>query len=538
MNNPIARAARTASSIRVLAQAGLLGPYRPDHIVGMAKAARRYGMSPAGAYALHAARDPNGTALVDERGALTFGQLEERTSTLAAALAARDIRGGARVGVLCRNHRGFVEAMVALAKVGADALFLNTGFAGPQVADVLAREGATALILDQEFIELCRLVDSGIPRILAWTDGPADQPSIEDLIASGPLPAPPRPTSEGRQIILTSGTTGSPKGASRSAPTSVEPLVAILSKIPMRTRDTTLIAAPMFHAWGLGHLALGMLFGSTVVLRRRFDPEETLKVIEEEQATVLAVVPVMLQRIMQLPETTREQYETSSLRVIALSGSALPGDLATRAMDGFGDIVYNLYGSTEVAWASIATPADLRAEPGTAGRPPPGTVLKLVGEDGREVAPGQVGRIFVGSSLLFEGYTGGGSKEMLGGLMSTGDVGHLDADGRLFVDGRDDDMIVSGGENVFPREVEDLLAEHPACVDASVIGVPDDQFGQRLKAFVVVRDGEGVTADELKDYVGRHLARYKVPRDVEFLDQLPRNAAGKVVKRDLRGVPR
>jgi acyl-CoA synthetase (AMP-forming)/AMP-acid ligase II len=537
VNNPIAKAARAASSIRVLAQAGLLGPYRPDHVVGMARAARRYGMSPAGAYALHAARDPNRTAVVDERGELTFGQLEERTSTLAAALAARGIRDGVRVGLLCRNHRGFIEATVALAKVGADTLFLNTGFAGPQVAEVLAREGATALILDQEFVELCQQVDSGVPRILAWTDGAVGLAtmSLDALMEGAPQAAPSRPAREGRQIILTSGTTGTPKGANRSSPTNAEPLVAILSKIPLRSRDTTLIAAPMFHAWGLGHLALGMLFGSTAVLRRRFDPIETLRTIEEEQVTVLAMVPVMLQRIMELPATTLEQYDTSSLRVIALSGSALPGDLATRAMDAFGDIVYNLYGSTEVAWASIATPADLRAAPGTAGRPPLGTVVKLVGEDGREVAPGEIGRVFVGSSLLFEGYTGGGSKEMLGGLMSTGDVGHLDGDGRLFVDGRDDDMIVSGGENVFPREVEDLLAGHAACGDVTVVGVADDQFGQRLKAFVVVRAGHQATGDELKAYVGQRLARFKVPRDIEFLDELPRNAAGKVVKRELRG---
>jgi len=188
-----------------------------------------------------------------------------------------------------------------------------------------------------------------------------------------------------------------------------------------------------------------------------------------------------------------------------------------------------------VAYATIATPADLRAAPGTAGRPPLGTTVKLLGDDGHEVVRGQVGRIFVGSSLTFEGYTGGGTKQVLDGLMSVGDVGHLDVEGRLFVDGRDDEMIVSGGENVFPREVEDLLADHSACADVSVIGVPDDEFGQRLKAFVVLRKGEQATASELAAFVGRNLARYKVPRDIEFVEQLPRNDVGKVVKRHLRG---
>jgi acyl-CoA synthetase (AMP-forming)/AMP-acid ligase II len=539
MNNPLDKVGRMAKSVRVLARSGLLGPFRPNQMVGMALAARRYGLSAAGPYALHAARGRDRLAVIDELGEMTFGEMEEQTSTLAAALAERDICDGARVGVMCRNHRWFIEATVALAKAGADALYLNTGFAAPQLAEVLDREGATALILDEEFLDLCKDVDDGVPRIVAWHDdqegqgGAGDFPTIEELLAGGPRPAPRRSEHEARQIILTSGTTGTPKGAHRAAPTSVEPLVALLDKIPLRTGDIALDAPPMFHAWGLGHLSFGMLFGSTLVLRRRFDPEETLRLVQDCHVTVLPLVPVMLQRIMELPAKTREQYDTSSLRIIALSGSALPGELATKAMDAFGDILYNLYGSTEVAWVSIATPEDLRAAPGTAGRPPIGTVIKLVDDDGDEVPEGETGRIFVGNDLLFEGYTGGGSKDVLEGLMSSGDMGHMDSDGRLFVDGRDDDMIVSGGENVFPREVEDLLSQHEACADVAVVGVPDEKFGQRLKAFVVLRDGQKATEDELKAHVNKHLARYKVPRDIEFLDELPRNATGKVLKKQL-----
>jgi len=338
MKTPLSRVAGTAASVRVLAQSGLLGPYRLDHAVGMGLAAHRFGMSPAGAYAIQAARRRNGVALIDDRGSLTFGQMEERTGTLAAALVQRGIREEARVAVLCRNHRGLIEATVALAKVGADALFLNTGFAGPQVADVLEREGAGSLILDEEFAGVCEAAGSGVGRIVAWSEaaGPGSAtgwPSIDEIVANGRLPAPPRPKRAGHQIILTSGTTGTPRGASRSTPSSVEPLVAVLSKIPFRSGDTTLIAAPMFHAWGLAHLGLGMLFGSTVVLRRRFDPEETLQLVSEEHVSVLALVPVMLQRIVELPGAIRQRYDTSSLRVIALSGSALPGDLATRAME-------------------------------------------------------------------------------------------------------------------------------------------------------------------------------------------------------------
>jgi acyl-CoA synthetase (AMP-forming)/AMP-acid ligase II len=338
-------------------------------------------------------------------------------------------------------------------------------------------------------------------------------------------------------VILTSGTTGTPKGAQRQQSDSIEPAAALFSKIPLKARETTVIAAPMFHSWGYAHFLLSLPLLSTLVLRRKFDPEETLKAISQHGASALVVVPVMLQRIMALPPETIARYDVRCLKVIAVSGSAFPGDLATHAMDTFGDIVYNLYGSTEVAWATIATPEDLRAAPGTAGRPPLGTVVKLLDEQGREVAPGEVGRIFVANEFMFEGYTDGGNKEIVGGMMRTGDVGRLDAQGRLFVDGRDDEMIVSGGENVFPREVEDLLADHEQIADVAVVGVEDAEFGQRLKAFVVPRNGNGLTQEAVQDYVKANLARFKVPREVVFVKELPRNATGKVLKRELRTQP-
>jgi fatty-acyl-CoA synthase len=321
----------------------------------------------------------------------------------------------------------------------------------------------------------------------------------------------------------------------RDAPATIDPLLAIVSMIPLRSSDITLIAAPMFHTWGLAHLALGMALGATLVLRPRFEPETALRLIEEHGVTVLAAVPVMLQRLLDAAGSATRRYDTSSLRIVAVSGSALPGDLAVRFMDRFGDVLYNLYGSTEVAWASIATPADLRAAPGTAGRPPPGTEVRLLGDDDRTVGPHGRGRIFVGNSMLFSGYTDRATKAVVDGLMETGDTGYFDADGRLFVEGRDDDMIVSGGENVFPREVEDLLAAHPAVLECAVVGVADDEFGQRLEAFVVRRPGHDVDADELQTYVRDRLARYKVPREVVFVPTLPRNATGKVVKADLPG---
>jgi fatty-acyl-CoA synthase len=280
-------------------------------------------------------------------------------------------------------------------------------------------------------------------------------------------------------------------------------------------------------------MSLGLLLGSTFVLSRRFDPEQCLAEVARHRAGVLVAVPVMLQRILDLPVEVRRRYDTSSLRVVPLSGSAIPAGMATRWMDEFGDNLYNLYGSTEVGWVTIATPEDLRADPTTAGRPPLNTVVRLLDEQGREVRRGATGRIFVGSELLFEGYTGGGNKEVIDGLMSTGDTGHVDAEGRLYVDGRDDEMIVSGGENVFPREVEDLLALHPGVRDVAVVGVVDDEFGQRLRAVVVAHDDAGLDAESVQRYVRENLARFKVPRDVVFVDELPRNATGKILKREL-----
>jgi fatty-acyl-CoA synthase len=244
----------------------------------------------------------------------------------------------------------------------------------------------------------------------------------------------------------------------------------------------------------------------------------------------------MLQRMLELEPAELAAHDVSRLRVIAASGSALPGGLATRAMDVFGDVLYNLYGSTEVAWVTVATPADLRAAPGTAGRPPRGTRVRLLDAQDRPVAAGASGRIFAGNELVFDGYTGtdaGEGKAVVDGLMSTGDIGHVDEDGRLFVDGREDEMIVSGGENVFPREVEDLLAGQPEIVEAAVIGVADAEFGQRLVAFVVRERERELDEAEVKRRVRENLAGYKVPREVTFVSALPRNATGKVVKRDL-----
>ena len=522
-------------NLRVLQKAGIATPIRPDRAVRALIALGRWGASPAAGVAASAIRYPNEPMLSDELGELTFAEVQSRSNRLARALAKEGVSEGDGVAIMARNHRGFVEALLAVSKLGANALFLNTMFAGPQIVGVVEREEPKALIFDEEFDEVLGNIGGDLKRFVAWDqDGATDDTSLEDLIAGedddSDLTPPERSS---KFVVLTSGTTGTPKGAQRGQPDTLSPITALLSVIPLQAREKTMIAAPLFHSWGFAHFSIGLSLSSTYVLRRKFSPEGTLDAIASEKASALIVVPVMIQRIMELPEETIAKFDLSSLKATAASGSALPGPLATRWMDATGDNLYNLYGSTEVAWATIATPEDLREAPGTAGRVPHGTVLRIIDEDGKELPQGKVGRIFVGNDMKFEGYTGGGNKEIVDGLLSSGDVGHLDDEGRLFIDGRDDEMIVSGGENVFPREVEDVLAGHDAVKEVAVIGVDDDQYGQRLKAFLVLNEGGSLDESEAKSLVKSNLAGYKVPREFVFMDELPRNATGKVVKREL-----
>ncbi|HWF73457.1 MAG TPA: acyl-CoA synthetase [Solirubrobacteraceae bacterium] len=523
-------------TLRRIVESGLLGPTMPDRLARAGIALWRFGPTPAAACVASAARYPDQLAVIDERGRLSYRELHERTNALAHALSDQGLGEGDNVALLCRNHRGFIEATVACSKLGANVLYLNTGFAGPQIAEVVKREDAAALIYDDEFAALIGDTGRRDQRFIAWrgdVDEDLPEPTLDDLIAVGDPDNVVAPAEQGRTTILTSGTTGTPKGASRSV-SGLDPVGALLSKIPFRARCVTVNAPPMFHAWGFANFLIALAMSCTLVLRRKFDPEMTLEDVARHRADALVMVPVMLQRMLELDPGELARYDTGSLHIIALSGSALPAQLVERGLEAFGDVLYNLYGSTEVAWATIATPEDLGAAPGTAGKPPRGTIIRLYDDDTNEVPRGESGRIFVGNEMLFEGYTGGGTKDMIDGLMATGDVGHFDEGGRLFVDGRDDDMIVSGGENVFPAEIEETIAGHPDVVEAAVIGVPDSKFGQRLKAFVVARDGAQVSEDAVKDHVRSSLARYKVPREVEILDELPRNATGKVLKRELR----
>jgi fatty-acyl-CoA synthase len=516
-------------------RAGMFGLEPPSRLAQMGLLLQRYGLLSA-SLGISALRNADRVVMRDELGVITYRELDEETNALANAWHRQGVRAGEGVAILVRNHRGFMQAVFAAAKLGAKIILLNTSFAGPQIREVAQREGTDMLVIDDEYLSMLDGIEPPRGRWRAWVEDSAHRSASDTLaalIAGSSRARPPRSARGPRVVILTSGTTGTPKGAPRDEPRSLGIIGGILSKVPLRARETTVLAAPMFHTLGFAGMLLALSLGHTIVVHRRFDPERTLDALADSGASTMIVVPVMLQRMMELGEEEVRARELRALRIILSSGSAISAHLVTRSMFAFGPVLYNMYGSTEVAEATIATPDDLALDPTTVGSAVRGTVLRILDEHGRELPPGTTGRIFVGNAAQFEGYTGGGHKERIDGLMASGDVGHIDADGRLYIDGRDDEMIVSGGENVFPAEIENLLAGHEAIADVAAIGVEDDRFGQRLKAFVVVRDGHELSEQQVKDYVRENLARYKVPREVVFLEELPRNPTGKVLKREL-----
>jgi len=525
---------RLSSIFDIVSRTGLLDPRRAPSLTA---ATARWGPTAAAPYAASALASPNRRAVIDESGGLSYTDLDRQSTQLAKGLHHLGARRGERLGIACRNHRDFIELTVAAAKAGLGVVYLNTSFAAPQMREVVEREGLAVLAVDLDLLHLMEHGSFDAPLIVAGPDEPIRAALADgfhtmsevrrDGDDSGPLraslPVPP--------VLLTSGTTGTPKGAQRSNRVDPTAATAIIDRIPYRHDDVIAITSPLFHAWGLAQMLLASALGATTTLMASFDAEATLAQIERERVTVLAVVPAILQRLLASPAL--DTTDLSSLRIVASSGSALPVPVVQEWLDRVGPNHYNLYGSTEVGQATLATPADLAAEPATAGRILPGSVVAILDAGGTEVEPGTIGRIFVGSGAQFEQYTGGGGKEIIDGLMSSGDVGHFDSEGRLFVTGRADDMIVSGGENVYPREVEELLLTHPDIVDAAVYGVDDDDFGQRLAAQIVTRSGGKITKRTVTTLVSSQLARHKVPRDIHFVDTLPRNTTGKLLRSQL-----
>lgn len=518
-----------SSLLRSISTARRVGLLDPTNVAAAGAAALVWGPSSAAAYAAASVRSPKRAALIDDHGTLSYFQLEVRSNRVAAGLKAKGISAGDSVGLLCRNHRGFVEANIALAKLGARVVYLNPGLPASQLNEVVTREGITLVIVDRDLAD--RLEHTNL--VIA---APEDDPSwtFPGVSKWRPLLQLPRPTASDDPVVLTSGTTGAPKGTRRTASRGTAAAAfSVFDTIPFQRSDIAVIPAPLFHAWGLSQLLTAASLGGTVVLRRSFDPEQVAADVEAHGATVLAVVPVMLHRILQADPS----FDLSSLRIVASSGSALPGELAAQWIKRYGLNLYNLYGSTEVGQVSIATPADLAHDPTTAGRPVSGVEIRLIDDHGEPVGPDQIGRIVVKSAMHFDGYTDGNSKEIFDGYMAIGDQGRFDADGRLYVLGRADDMIISGGENLFPSNIERALMKHPKVQDVAVVGVADDDLGQRVRA-VVVASGSSKSQTlvaSIKKSITSDLASHEKPREYVFVDALPRNAAGKVLRRELTG---
>ncbi len=496
-----------------------------------------FGMLPS----LNARRHPDRAACIDEEGEFSFKELDDAAHAVANGLLEMGVKGGDGVAILARNTRWFLIANYGAARVGARIILLNSEFSGPQIKEVSEREGAKLIIYDDEYTKAVSKAEPELGMLRALGTNPdADEPSgskdetLADLIERSSSEPAPKATKHASIIILTSGTTGTPKGANRSTPPTLAPVGGILSHVPFKANEVTSLPAPMFHALGYLHGTIAMFLGSTLVLRRKFKPPHVLEDIEKHKVTAMVVVPVMLSRILDALEKMDKKPDLSSLKIVFISGSQLGAELASRALKDLGPVIYNMYGSTEIAFATIAGPQDLEKNAATVGPVVKGVKVKILDDNGKERPQGEVGRIFVGNAFPFQGYTGGGHKQIIDGLMSSGDVGYFDEHGLLYVSGRDDEMIVSGGENVFPAEVEDLISGHPEVVEATAIGVEDKEWGHRLRAFVVKKDGSDVDEDTIKHYVRDHLARYKVPREVVFLEELPRNPTGKILKRELR----
>jgi fatty-acyl-CoA synthase len=450
----LSRAAEMAKAVKRLHDTGIVDLGNLGVTLQTVKNSRVYG--PQATMVIQGGRKfPSLPAVVDERGTLTYKQVDDMSTALARGLEMFGVDEGSVVGLLCRDHRGLVIAMASCGKLGARLVLMNTGFAKPQFAQVCERENVQVVLHDSEFLSLLDALPAELPRVLTWVDEgtslPDGVPTLQGIVVGNstePLPAPTKP---GGVVVLTSGTTGLPKGA-RRAKLSPFATVQLVDRVPYPRRGTMVIVSPIFHSTGLGTFLVGAALGNKIVTTRRFDPEVTLKLIAEHKADMLVAVPTMLHRIVELASDVIATYDTSMLKAIVIAGSALTPELSNRVQDTFGNVLYNVYGSTECGIATIATPDELRVAPGTAGRSPVTCEVVLFDDNDRRVyGTNKRGRIFVRNAAPFEGYTDGRHKQIIDGFMSSGDMGYFDEDGLLFVDGRDDDMVVPVVRTCFRR---------------------------------------------------------------------------------------
>ena len=498
------RLAPVTDAVRALAGVGLL---RPGRLARLARGQRRYGSTLAAA-AVAGPREP--VALVDTGGPVRRADLLAAARACAAGAHQRlGVGPGERVAVSCGPHRGFVVTTIALGLLGADAVLLAPDLPADRLAEVLARERVAALIHDR-----------GPGPAAGWSGdhSTADGPPAADWSSLAGDPARlPRPRRAGRMVVLTSGTTGTPRGVRRRLTLRglLGPVTTHLKLVPLRPGVPIVVAAPPHHGYGLTYLSAGLTLGMPVVLAAGLDAGQIVELTARHRAQLLAALPVQLSRITDLPEIP----DLPDLRAVITGAAPLTPVLCQKLLERFGDRVFNLYGTTEAGWAAIAGPADLRAAPGTVGRPPYGIDLRVMDPAGRPLPPGQAGQVHV------RGWEPGGA------WRATGDVGRFDRAGRLKLLGRVDDMIVSGGENVFPGPVAEVLAGHPGVCEVRVEPVPDPEFGQRLRARVRPHPGAGLTEESLRAWAARRLSRAERPRDIVLEPPVPGDSPNRTVQK-------
>ncbi|MER6808636.1 AMP-binding protein [Spirillospora sp. NPDC000708] len=498
----------------------------------------------------HADARPDEPALTDERGTTTWRELDARTDRLANALRGLGLATGDVIAIHSGNRREYFEAMCAAGHIGLRYVLVNWHWTADELRYVLQDAGARVLFTEDAFAGVAREASAGLGLAarVAFGESADGFTPYEEFLATGAEEEIADP-STGLPMFYTSGTTGRPKGVTRKLTAAGGPienarllgdLMAGVLQIPENGR--TLLVGPVYHSaqWLWSHVFL--LGGRSVVMRRGFDAAETLRLVDEHAITNVHLVPTQFVRLLRLDEATRKAFDGSSLKAVWHGAAPCSPDVKRRMIDWFGPIVHEYYGSTEASVNSVITASEWLERPGSVGRPLPTTEVHILREDGEPAAPGERGQIWFR-------YASGDDVEYWGdeektrsvhrgdGLFTTGDAGHLDEDGYLFLADRVIDMIISGGVNIYPAEIEGVLITHPAVRDVAVFGVPDEEFGEQVKAAVELADGaepSAALADELIGHVRASLAGYKAPRSIDFVDAMPRTPTGKLYKRLLR----
>jgi fatty-acyl-CoA synthase len=508
--------------LRALLRSGIVRPLGPRTTIELTRRVLRDGFKSHLVLTLHATQQPNKPALIFEDKVWTWAQFAERVRRLANHLLAWGVQPGNGVAIMLPNRPEFIESDTAARRIGATTAYINPRSPAQDARNMIERIHARVVVTNREDVR----PNARVLFVPGYYEGAlAAAPNREPEVDRN---------AKANVVVFTSGTTGRPKGAVRSMDDigSLTDALGFLRTLPVKTDDVHMVVCPLYHSTGSGFAFSAQALGNTIVLVEKFSPEAFCEHVSKHKVTTTAVVPTMLHQLAAWPKA--RDYDLSSLRLVVCTGSPLREEVREEARELLGDVVYDLYGSTEMAWVSVATPEDQRKKPGTVGKPVPGVKVRIVGPDGREVPPGESGEIWVSSRLLMKGYLDDPQldrERMREGFISVRDVGFIDEDGYLHVIDRADDMIISGGVNVYPAETEVALGEHPKVSECSVIGVPDPRWGQKVVAAVV---GNGdVDPDDLVEWCKQHVSYAAVPKEIRFVDELPRNDVGKVDKRKL-----